>query len=210
MSALNRTIDPDIEPVSYSETKLFLRLDFDDDKTLVNALIKSCRIKLENMTGRAFITQTWKLTKDNFNGGNNRSKWWDGVRSGIISDLVTTKDSISLPIGRVQSITSFNAYSFGGVIESFAPSNYFVDTESEPGRVVLNSGAVWPVGLRDKNAMEITFVAGYGDNRTDVPDDIRTAIKIFVAEIYEKRCSGAVVPEVVKNIIEQYKIIKLG
>ena len=60
----------------------------------------------------------------------------------------------------------------------FSGSDYQVDTASEPGRIKLVPGVSWPAVEADKvNAVQITYVAGYGANETDVPSRIRQAIE---------------------------------
>lgn len=54
-----RVIEPPaLEPVTLEEAKNFLRVDVNDDDSLIEMLIKAARKKAENYTGRAFITQT--------------------------------------------------------------------------------------------------------------------------------------------------------
>src|SRR5690242_18760477 len=52
---------PGEEPVSLAEAKAFARIDGSDEDALVGALIAAARLHVESLTGRALITQTWRL-----------------------------------------------------------------------------------------------------------------------------------------------------
>lgn len=66
-------------------------------------------------------------------------------------------------------------------------SDYIVDTANEPGRICLAPNSSWPTTQSDRiNAVEITFVCGYGDP-PDVPYGIKSAILMTAAHLYENR-----------------------
>ena len=52
---------PGEEPVSLAEAKAFARIDGSDEDALVSALIAAARLHVESLTGRALVTQTWRL-----------------------------------------------------------------------------------------------------------------------------------------------------
>ena len=52
---------PGEEPVTLAEAKAFARIDGDDEDALVAALIAAARLHVESLTGRALVTQTWRL-----------------------------------------------------------------------------------------------------------------------------------------------------
>ena len=53
---------PGEEPVTLAEAKTFCRIDGSDEDALVSALIAAARLQVESLTGRALVTQTWRLT----------------------------------------------------------------------------------------------------------------------------------------------------
>lgn len=53
---------PASEPLTREQAKNHLRIDIDDDDTLVDSLITVARQRAEEYTRRAFITQTWEWT----------------------------------------------------------------------------------------------------------------------------------------------------
>jgi hypothetical protein len=50
------------EPVSVATAKAYMKVNFTDDDTLIESLIKNARIWLENYTGKAYGTRSVKLT----------------------------------------------------------------------------------------------------------------------------------------------------
>jgi hypothetical protein len=53
---------PGEEPVSLAEAKAWCRIDSTDEDALLAALIAAARLQVEGLTGRALVTQTWRLT----------------------------------------------------------------------------------------------------------------------------------------------------
>ncbi len=53
---------PGEEPVTLAEAKAWCRIDSTDDDALLAALITAARLQVESATGRALVTQSWRLT----------------------------------------------------------------------------------------------------------------------------------------------------
>ena len=159
---------PTKEPISLLEAKVFCRIELEEksEDDLVNGLITAARQYAEEVTRRAFITQTWKLYLDDWPSG----------------------DYISIPLPPLQSVSSIKYTDSDGDVTTWDTSDYIVDTDSEPGRVVLAYGEEWPTDtLYPSNPIEIIFVAGYGDDASDVPRALRQAMFIDIADLYENR-----------------------
>jgi uncharacterized phiE125 gp8 family phage protein len=58
---------PASEPVTREQAKNHLRVDIDEDDTLISSLIVVARQRAEEFTRRAFITQTWEWTLFDYN-----------------------------------------------------------------------------------------------------------------------------------------------
>lgn len=87
------------------------------------------------------------------------------------------------PLQSISSITTYDDDDNGTI---FSSSEYFVDTDSLPGRIVLRAGASWPVASRTANGIEIVFVAGHGVAE-DVPPPIRHGILMLIGHLHEHR-----------------------
>ncbi len=55
---------PALEPVSLDDAKAHLRLDTDDDDTLVMTIITAARLHVEAATRRVLIEQSWRVYLD--------------------------------------------------------------------------------------------------------------------------------------------------
>lgn len=163
---IKQTAAPAVEPVSLTEAKSHLRVDISDDDDYISGLIKSAREYIEGATRQALITQTWRLSLDAWPEGNE----------------------ITIPKPPLQSVTSIIYKDSDGNSTTWSTSAYIVDSDSEPGRVVLAYGQSWPsVTLYPANPIQITFKAGYGDAASSVPQHLIHAIKFLVAHWYENR-----------------------
>ncbi len=54
-------IGPGEEPLTLADAKAWCRIDATDEDALLTALIAAARLHVEALTGRALITQTWRL-----------------------------------------------------------------------------------------------------------------------------------------------------
>lgn len=172
---------PQFEPVTVAEAKLHARID--EDETAIASLIVAAREMAETYTRRAFVTQTWKMFLDAFPCGS----------------------AIELPRAPLQSVTHVKAYDDADAVTTFAASNYYVDSATRPGRIVLREASSWPDAARVANAVEIQFVAGYG-NAAAVPNQIKQAILMTVAHLYEHRGDASVdMPETACALLTAHK-----
>ena len=58
---------------------------------------------------------------------------------------------------------------------------------NDRARLVLRQGQSWPTGVRATDAVEIDYLAGYGDAGTDVPEPIRQGLLALIAFWFEHR-----------------------
>jgi uncharacterized phiE125 gp8 family phage protein len=163
--ALKLITAPAAEPVSASEAKSHMRVDTTADDTYIGTLITVARQNVENHLRRALINQTWELVLDEFPAGVFR-----------------------LPKPPLVSVTSIKYTDEDAVEATFSSANYLVDTDTEPGRVVLKNGVSWPaVTLKEAGAVRVRYVAGYGAAGSNVPQAIRQAILLVIGSLYENR-----------------------
>ena len=156
---------PTADPVSLSEAKLHCRIDENADNATIAMLIKAATGVCENYMRRPIMTQEFKQYFDR----------WPGESY--------------LELGRTPliSVTSVKTYDESDVATTFNASNYYVDTATQPGRIVLRSGVSWPSWIRRANPIEIQFKAGYGTDPNSVPAEIRMAVLNTIAFLYENR-----------------------
>lgn len=184
MLSLNQSIAPSDpnEPVTIEEAKLHLRVDGETENPFIEGLIKAARWEIEHLCGRQLLTATWVNKLDAFPGTG----------------------TIFLPVSPLQSVTSITYTDIGGDTQTVATSVYDSDTASSIPRIFLKDGQSWPSAQSITNAVTVTFVAGYGDNRADVPDCARSAILMLVGTLYRNRetvVTGISVSEI-KGVLE--------
>ncbi len=190
-TGVTNTIKATTEPVSVEDAKTHLRVDSDVDTAYIGTLVSSTRRWAERFTRRAFNTQTWTVTFDRFPTGD-----------------------ILLPFPPLQSVSSITYVDNNGDTQTWSDSEYGVNTASLPGRVQLGYSESYPDTRSQPNAVTVTLVAGYGDADTDVPDDIRHALKILVAHFYEQRelvITGTIVakvPQSAMSLLWSYRVME--
>lgn len=197
---------PAAEPVTLAEAKLWAKIDGTDEDALCASLLTAAIESAEQYTHRAFINRTVKFTID-----APRCAWADNLPDGVYDLPISVlsgalPESIKLPLEPVVSVTSVTTYSTGNAASVYSASNYYVDTGS--GRLVLNETASWPSDIRQRNACEVVYVAGYGATSTSVSAPIKTAILMHFAKMYDGRiyCD---MPEGCMKMLNQYKVYGL-
>lgn len=170
---------PTVEPVSLAEAKDHLRVDGDDEDTLIEALVGAARAWVEETYGRALTTQTWDLALNGF----PRCRW------------------ISIPRAPLQSVTSLTYYDEDlSTSTVFSSANYQVDTLRTPGVLALKNNVFWPTDtLRPSSGVVVRFVAGYGATAASVPEPIKQAIKLLAGTMYlhrETEVTGTIVARI--------------
>lgn len=159
------------EPVSVADAKLWLKVDTTEtvDDDVVSSLILTARTKIEERDARSFIKNTFDA----------------------FLDCTPREQEIRLPRAPLVSVTSVTGFSnldltdTGGT--AMSTSGYYVDTASEPGRVVLTGASAWPTSTRRANALIVRFIAGESSGSSGVQDRAKTEIKQLVAKLYEHR-----------------------
>jgi len=187
---------PTVEPVTLVEAKLFLKVDETADDTLITSMIKAARHACERYTSRALTERTGQVFFDRIQGADYPLT--EGITIG--ADLSFSASELFIPKPPLVSVTHVKTYDDSDVATVWDSGNYFVDTATEPGRIVPRSGVSWPTATRVANGIEIQFVAGYPEitpatnpKTYDIPEDIVTGIKRMINHLYENRGDDPVV-----------------
>ena len=159
---------PQAEPLTLADVKAHLRLDSGDEDTLLAALIGAAREHLERTTGLCLLRQTWRLYLD---------RW---PETGVILIGKT-------PVQAIETILVFDGQ---GHAADITATEKLLDGAARPARLWLREP---PAPERELNGIEIDFTAGHGEAATDVPDTLKRAMLMHVAQMFAFR--GAVAPE---------------
>ena len=183
---LNLKTPATTDPVSLSDMKEWMRVETGEDNGFITGLITAATEDAQNGLRRQLVTATFELTLDAFPKGR--------------------KTEILLPNAPLAAINSikYNAAS-DGTETTWASSDYDVDTNTEPGRVVPAFSESYPSTRAEINAVTVDFDAGYG-SASAVPETIKVYIKYLVSHMYEFRepvvSEGTVssVPQTIKRL----------
>jgi len=102
--------------------------------------------------------------------------------------LDTWPDSnvIKLPKSPLQSVTTIAYTDSDGNTTNF--TDFYTDTASEIGRIILNDTASWPSAtLREVNGIKITYSVGFGATSSSVPSAAKTAMHLIIGNMYQNR-----------------------
>jgi len=159
---LSVVIPPDIYPITVGDAAYHMRiitLDTDETEYIQGLIVTATSFAENYMRGIACAEQTLDLSIDQFS------------------------DIINLPKNPVKSITYINYIDTDGEEQTLDTSLYSTDILSWPARIMPAYGQSWPAVRDIMNAVTVRFVAGFDT----IPENIKSAIRIIVGELYEKR-----------------------
>ena len=162
---LTQLSPPAAEPLTLADAKLHLRVDADitEDDGLIAALIVTARQQAEHRTGRALVTQQWRLGLDRF-----------------------ADDSLELPLPKLQSVQSVTYLDSNGTRQTLANTEYDVITDELVGRLLPAFGKTWPDCRIRPGSVQVSYTCGYGA-ASDVPQSIKAWMLLAIGAWYENR-----------------------
>jgi len=165
--------------VSLHLARAAARVDGNDMDDEISLAVRGITEEAEHSTGRAFISQTWRVTMNAF------------------------EPAIKLPYAPLQSVVHVKFYDAAGQQQTLDPQDYIADLESEPGYVVPAPGKAWPATGARIHAVEVQYVCGYGSDDTFVPDAIKSYILARIAEQFAQSNSPS--PHLCRAL-DRYKV----
>lgn len=197
---LIQTTAPTAEPVTLADAKNHLRIDDDilNDDALITLLISAARKYGEMLTGRSWMTQSWKLQLDSF---------YPSADCGQV---------IELDRGIVQSIDSITYLDTSSTQQTMDLTLLAKDLVAMPARISPKFGTVWPIALPQIGAVQINYTAGYGSTAASVPEGIRQWMLVRISTLYEHReeveqvARGKIEPmPFIDSLLDPYKVLTL-
>lgn len=187
---LRKVVDATVEPLTLAEAKLHLREDLVDagNDAYIAGLITAARTAAEEQLQRTLLRSTWLLTCDRF------------------------PPALRLERPPILAVEALQYIDQAGVLQTLSPTDYKVDSESEPGYVVPAYGCAWPVTRSEVNAVQVRYTGGYGTEASAVPPPIVHWIKLAIGQLYRAREAvsiGGVVSELkyVDALLDPYRIL---
>ncbi len=184
---------PVLEPVSLAQVKEFLRIDGAEEDGFITTLIAAARLHVESITGRALISQSWRVVCDKF----------------------PLDRIVKLPVGPLLELSQINVYDEDGNAHSLALAQFQPETKTAPARLFLPKMIDGLPLMRKRAAVEIDYVAGFGAEIDDVPADLKQAIFALISYWFEHRDavviagSGSIVPSGFDNMVSSYLAVKI-
>lgn len=181
---------PEVEPISVSDAKAYLRVETDDDDVLIASLIAAARSHVEALGRCALLTQTWRLVLDG---------WPPDGR-------------IKPKLGPLSAVTDARVYDEVGAAHTIDPENFVLDAAQN--LIAVRACSLQQPG-RTAAGIEIDVVAGFGDAGSDVPPALMQALRMLIAHWYDNRgmiaigASIAVMPPSVNALIASHRVLSL-
>lgn len=182
--------------VTAADAKTFMRVDYSTDDSYITALVTTATKWVEEYLNRALITQT------------------------LIAYYTQYAGVVYLPNSPVQSITTVEQIAQDATATALTVnSDYYVKGVQDKyiefaGNTYLPSGHSVSDTLADYG-LKVTYVAGYGDASTDVPEPIIEAVKRLTLYLYDNRDEIAIgtiigkMPLGITDLLDPYKNINL-
>lgn len=170
---LIRQTGPTETPISLTDVKAQLRISNTASDTLLAQYIAAATGALDGRygyLGRALVTQTWKMYL---------CDWYE-----------MDEDCIELPFPPLQSVSSVKYYDHDNVQQTLSTSLYVVKASEFVGEIERAYGATWPTHYPRADAIEVTFVCGFGA-ASDVPAPIKQALLLAVGDMWANRGDDA-------------------
>jgi uncharacterized phiE125 gp8 family phage protein len=135
-----------------------------EDADFLYAKIAAAQAQIESATGKRLLTTTEVARFDEFRCRR-----------------------LELPIAPVQSVTSITYLDENGDQQTLSAADYVLRTDSDAAYIYPTVGKTFPTTLNAAGAVTVTYVAGYGNEGTDVPAPLLEAVKRLAASMYENR-----------------------
>lgn len=186
---------PTAKPISIEDAKYHCNIELEntDHDIYIETLIDVAVKHVESILWRKLITQTWYA-------------YLDGWPCG---------DYIELPFGKLQSVIAIKYTDVDNNQSTWTSSEYIVGTKYRRGRITLANGYTWPNSvLYPSSPIEIEYICGYGANSSFIPEEIKHAIKIIIADLFENRENSIIGMSYVKldtvaNLINEHRLNEL-
>lgn len=165
--SLKQTVAPTTEPVTLNQARAHLRLTTTTEDGLIEGLIQVAREMAQTYTKRQLITATY---------------------TAKYRDFPDSEGSIQIPRTPLQSVSSITYIDNQGATQTLSTDVYEVLEDDTEAYVVLKPLKSWPeVQAERKQAVTVTFVAGYGNAGTAVPAAAKSAMLMLIGHLFENR-----------------------
>jgi uncharacterized phiE125 gp8 family phage protein len=161
-----------IEPISLAEAKAWLLIDYDDQDSEIESLIKAARLKIEKRCGISIAMKQYAEKLSGFS------------------------DKIELSNPPVISVDSIKYLDADGAEQTVDVADYVLMQDDYVPYIFPASA--WPTDIADRpDAVRITYTTGIDieDSPPDeVPEDLKQAMRLMIGENFETRQGELLLP----------------
>lgn len=193
MGASTLVTRPTLEVISLAEAKLHLRIDSTDHDAALAGYIVAARRFAQAYTRRVLMTQTWATTFDE----------WPTVGCDY---------RIDFPVAPVQSVSSITYTDENGATQTLAADQYTVHGTGAEGLpyIVPAYDVTWPTLRGVPDAVRVQYVAGYGSQPGDVPEELRIAIMLHTEMLFDRNPQARNLLEESRNaLLDPYRVARI-
>lgn len=176
------TTAPTDDAVGLQEMQDHSRIKTRHDDATLQRFLKGAQRAAEGYLRRKLITQTWTQYFDEFD------------------------DPLYLRFPPLSSVTSVSYLDTDGDTQVLATSVWEAAEENGIGIVRRKFGQVWAATRGHEDTVWVPFVCGYGDPE-DVPEPIKSAIRIHAAHFYRQR-EGGEVPAAFYDLLRPFRALQ--
>ena len=196
--SLKTTSAPVAEPVTLDQAKYQLNIDLTDtdNDTFITGLIPAARHYVEKKMKRSIFDRSMSYWLDAF-----PLPYMAGTHGRFRGPLTWFKhfndiNTIEVPQPGLVSVASITYLDDNMAMQTLDPSTYYVDVNSEPGRIRPMQGNIWPIAnLYASNVVQINYVSGTWGDGVEVnncPEDVMQAMMLLISHWYTNRDAAAV------------------
>ncbi len=157
--------DLDEEPISLSEAKSFLGIDYDDFDNLINMLIESSRVASENVTGLAYGPKIVQVT-GNRSTDRNSKEYNPAINYTVSATFDDRGDYATTQINRIYPIRPYLSN------EDWEDENGNIDYRYNAGYTTL------PASL--KNAILMRVATGFAYRQNGMAEAVNMAVNASI------------------------------
>jgi uncharacterized phiE125 gp8 family phage protein len=180
--------------LTLADARAHLRVEDNTEDDLIETYVSAVTDMLDARYGElgiALVTQTWKQVLSEF----------------------PSSGQIILRLPPVQSVTSVTYFDADNAEQTFSTDNYTLTIKDDHACVDLVSGASWPQTYDRADAVSVTYVTGFGDDGTDVPEGIRMAARMMLSHWFDQRSAVtdrpmSELPLAVRSILMKYRVVR--
>lgn len=187
------TIAPEDLPVAIFRNHLRLGSGFTDDTlqdSVLDGFLRAAMAAVEARTGKALLERAflWTVTQRGSGAG------------------------LDLPVAPVSAIERVSVIDAGGAQVDVAAQSYRLRVDTHAPCIVPLNGEM--PGLPQGGVIEIVFLAGFGPEWSDVPEDLAQAVIMLASHYYEFRndtgLGAGCMPFGVSSLIERHRKVRIG